>query len=109
MTRKQLQSEIVKQFKRRLRVTYGRWQDLWELHITLNATDDVDLMKLSFISEFTTITIIFDNFLNASISVSGTELVCCLRPFMDVAEDIDHYIHWLLSKDKLYQIVYGGR
>lgn len=107
MTRLQLQNEILKQFKRRLRRTYGRWTDLWALSVKKYGAEGGNLMTLNFDDEFTHIAIIFDNCLNTSILVTGSaELTFCLRPFLDVADECANYVHWLLSKDRIHEITF---
>lgn len=108
MTRKQIQNEILKQFKRRLRREYGRWQDLWTLETIQHGVQGQNLITLNFDTEFTHISIIFDNCLNVSVLVTGSaELACCLRPFLDVADECVNYIHWQISYTKLHAITYG--
>lgn len=107
MTRKQIQKEIAKQFKRRIGVSYGRkWRELWDFEVrNYDSNFACDLMTVIFRGKFTVIEIVYDNYLNTSIRVTGeTELTSCLRPFMDVAEDITHYINSMLAwhrKDKI--------
>lgn len=108
MTKKQLQSTIEKEFKKRLRREYGRWTDLWTLSVKkFDKFNAGDLMKLTFHSDFTEITIIYDCCLNISVLVTGcAELSACLRVFMDVADECERYVHWILSKDKVHEITF---
>lgn len=108
MTKLELQNEILKEFKKRLRREYGRWTDLWTLSVKkFDKFNAGDLMKLSFESGFTTVTIIFDCCLNVSVLVTGcAELSQCLRVFMDVADECVHFIEWRLSSAKIHEITF---
>lgn len=108
MTRTQIQNEILKQFKRRLRRSYGRWTDLWTLSVKKYGVEGGNLITLNFDGEFTHIAIIFDNCLNTSILVTGcAELTFCLRPFLDVADECRDWIYFEIGKAKLHSITFG--
>lgn len=110
MTRKEIQKEIAKQFKRRLRRTYGNWRTLWDLDVvTYDSRCAVDLMSLVFRSDFTVIEIIFDNCLNTSIRISGEpESTFCLRPFLDVCDEIRHYIAYLFADATMHSVLWSN-
>lgn len=111
MTKLELQNEILKQFKKRLRREYGKWTDMYEFTCKKFAEFNAgDLMKLSFATDFTVITIIFDCCLNVSISVNGCSMNARVaRVFMDVADECVNYVEWLLSKDRIHRITFEGR
>ena len=111
MTKLQLQNEILKQFKKRLSRSYGKWTDMYVLSCKkFDEFNAGDLMKLSFADDFSVITIIFDCCLNVSISVNGcSKNSRVLRCFMDVADECVSYVHWSLSSDRLHKITFEGR
>lgn len=108
MTKLQLQNEILKEFKRRLRREYGKWTDMYKLEVKkFDRFNAGDLLKLKFESEFHSVTIIFDNCLNITIKCEGTGMISqVLRCFMDVADDCETWIRWLFSHDAIHAITW---
>ena len=109
MTKTQIQNTIIKEFKRRLRQAYGKWTDMYELSVKKYASC-CDVVELTFKTDFHSISINFDACLNINVRCEGAGTIACiLRCFIDVAEDCEKYIHWLLSKDRLHRITFEGR
>ena len=111
MTKLQLQNEILKQFKRRLRIAYGgKWTDLYTLDVKKYAKDvTTELLQLTFKTEFHSVTIRYDACLNINVKCEGTgTLSCILRIFIDVAEECERYIYWLLSHNVVNNITFRG-
>lgn len=109
MTRLQMQKEIVKQFRRRFRQEYGNYKLIYEFKSKFYSCGG-DLVSITLESDMIGFTITFDDCLNIYLSTIGCAmLVHTLDLAIRIARDVEHYIHWLLSKDKVHEITFNHK
>lgn len=107
MTRLQMQKEIVKQFRRRFRRDFGSVKDLYDVSYKFYACGG-DLVSITYKSDLSGFTVYFDDCLNISLNTLGCSmLTITLELAIKIANEVDHYIHWLLSKDKVHSITFN--
>ena len=107
MTRLEMQKEIVKQFRRRFRREFGNVKGLYDVSYKFYACGG-DLVSITYESDCSGFTVYFDDCLNISLSTLGCAMLgITLELAIKIANDVDNYIHWLLSKDKIHSITFN--